>query len=79
MHRVASPVGELVEAVNQVSHPAVVLPGQEISREQELCVPAVQSVGKLLVEVLQIVEQFFAGLVMSADIGAVGWFITTRL
>jgi hypothetical protein len=55
MHRVASPA--LVETVHQVSHPTVVFPRQEISREQKLGVPAVQSVRKLLVEGLQIVEQ----------------------
>jgi hypothetical protein len=40
---VASPA--LVEAVHQASHPAVVLPREEVPREEELCVPAVELAG----------------------------------
>jgi hypothetical protein len=61
----------------------MVFPRQEISSEQKLGVPSVQSVRKLRVECLQVVKQLLAGLhrslVVSADIGTMGSVLPTGL
>jgi hypothetical protein len=73
MHGVIPPA--VVQAIHQVTHPAVLLPREKVPCEQDLSVPPVQPGGQLLVEGLEVSEQLPAGLhrrlVMAADIGAV--------
>jgi hypothetical protein len=65
----------LKQAVHEIAHAAAALAGEEVAREDELCVPAVVSGPQLFVQGLQIPKEFFTGLnrcfVMPADIGAV--------
>ncbi len=73
----------LEQAVHEVAHAAAALAGEEVTREDELGVPAVESGRQLLVQDFQIPKEFFAGLnrrfVMPTDVGAVGNIVTARL
>ncbi len=73
MNRVIPPA--VVQAIHQVTHPAVLFPREKVPCEQELSVPPVQPGCQLLVEGLEVGEQLLDGLhrrlVVAADIGAV--------
>ncbi len=81
MDAVAPPA--VVEAVDEIAHAAVLLAGEDVACEQKLGGLAVEPLLKLDVELLQVTEELLTsldgGVIVSADIGAVGYVLTAGL
>ncbi len=73
VYGVRPPAG--VQTVGEVANAAPVLTRENVSSEDELDIPGVESGGHLPVEILQVLHEFFPilnlGLVMLGDVGAV--------